>query len=223
MDLNRIINQARALAQRFQGAGRSEVRLPVFAYEDWRRIYCQPQTGQSVSEHHAQTKQSWYLMHFLRCAGVVVQPVPVAAAPFAQWAAGSGHDLKNPHDLAHAVGEYANDPATPPAHCRHGSLNPAYDGLGGLVTITVLGESEEQPEVMTVVQHSREGQVLQSLQLPAVDYSPQEAWEKAQEFLARVKPSQVFHDQQVRRPSYCPDCNGLMVSVASPQELERLH
>ncbi|RJX34682.1 MAG: hypothetical protein C4525_06420 [Desulfarculus sp.] len=221
MDLNRIINQARDLAQRFQAAGRNEVRLPVFAYEDWRSIYNQPHTGQSLAEHHAQTKQNWYLMHFLRCMGVTVHPVPVAAGAFSQWARAGGRDLADPHELAHAVGHYANDPSTPPANCRHGSLNPAYDGLGGLVTITVLGESEEQPEVMTVVQHSREGQVLQSLQLPAVDFSPQEAWQQAQQFLERIKPSQVFHDQQVRRPSYCPECNGLMVSVASPQEAER--
>lgn len=219
MDLNQIIGQARDLAQRFVAAGRDQVRLPVFSYDDWRAIYGQPQRGQSLAEYRAQTKQSWYLMHFLRCLGAVVYPVPVAAGPFAQWARDGGHRLEDPHQLAHALGEYVNDSSTPRASCLHGSLNPAYDGLGGLATITVFGESEDRPEVMTVVQHSSEGQVLQSLQLPAVDFSPQEAWEQAQAFLDRVGPSRVFHDQKVRRPEYCPDCNGLLVNVASPQEV----
>lgn len=223
MDLNKIINQARAMAEAFVGAGRDEVRLPVFSYEDWCIIYDQPNTGESLDEYRSQTKQSWYLMHFLRAMNAVVHPVPVAAGPFAVWAKGSGHQLSDAHDLAHAVGEYVNDPATPLANCRHGSLNPDYDGLGGLATITVLGESDKMPEVMTVVQHGSEGNVLQSLQLPAVDFSPEQAWELAKEFLDRVKPSKVFHDEKIRKPEYCPDCNGLLVSVASPEETKAPH
>jgi hypothetical protein len=223
LDLNKIINQARAMAEAFVGAGRDEVRLPVFSYEDWRGIYGQANTGESLGEYRAQTKQSWYLMHFLRAMNAEVYPVPVAAAPFAIWAQDTDHELGNAHDLAHAVGEYVNDPATPLANCRHGSLNPTYDGLGGLATITVFGESEQVPEVMTVVQHGSEGNVLQSLQLPAVDFSPQEAWDLAKEFLDRIKPSRVFHDEKVRQPAYCPDCNGLMVNVASPDELKAKH
>ncbi|MFH2127506.1 MAG: hypothetical protein ABIK12_13380 [Pseudomonadota bacterium] len=223
MDLSKVINSSRDLARRFVALGHDTVRLPVFSFSDWQAIYKRPSSGSSLADFRRQAKQNWYLMHFLREMNVEVVPVPVAAGPFGQWSEGSEHDLGNAHDLAHAVGEYVNDPATPPAGCRHGSLNSAYDGLGGLATITVFGEEGGTPEVMTVVQHSSEGQVLQSLQLAAVDYSPETAWEEAKKFLDRVKPQRVYHDETVRVPEYCSDCNGLMVSVASPQEVAAPH
>ncbi|MCF8048325.1 MAG: hypothetical protein K9L19_12325 [Desulfarculaceae bacterium] len=223
MDLNKVINNSRDLARRFVAQGHDTVRLPVFSFSDWQAIYDRPSTGASLAEYRRQAKQNWYLMHFLREMNVEVVPVPVAAGPFSQWASDSEHNLGDPHDLAHAVGEYVNDEATPPATCRHGSLNSAYDGLGGLATITVFGEEGGTPEVMTVVQHSSEGQVLQSLQLAAVDYSPETAWEEAKKFLDRIKPQRVYHDETVRQPEYCSDCNGLMVSVASPEEAAAPH
>lgn len=223
MDLTQVINNSRHLARRFVAQGHETVRLPVFSFSDWQAIYSRPSSGASLAEFRRQAKQNWYLMHFLRDMNVEVLPVPVAAGPFSQWATDSEHNLGDPHDLAHAVGEYVNDPNTPPAGCRHGSLNPTYDGLGGLATITVFGEEGGTPEVMTVVQHSSEGQVLQSLQLAAVDYSPEAAWEEAKKFLDRVKPQRVYHDDKVRQPEYCTDCNGLMVSVVSPEEVARVN
>ncbi len=223
MDLKQVINSSRDLARRFVAQGHDTVRLPVFSFADWQAVYGRPSSGASLAEHRRQAKQNWYLMHFLRDMNVEVLPVPVAAGPFTLWAQGGEHNLKDPHDLAHAVGEYINDPATPPAACRHGALNPAYDGLGGLATITVFGEEGGIPEVMTVVQHTTDGQVMQSLQLAAVDYSPEAAWEEAKKFLDRVRPQRVYHDETVRQPEYCPDCNGLMVSVASPEEAAAPH
>ncbi|MCB2193541.1 MAG: hypothetical protein KQI62_18345 [Deltaproteobacteria bacterium] len=223
MDLSQIINNSREMARRFVAKGHDTVRLPVFSFSDWQAVYDRPSDGASLAEFRRQAKQNWYLTHFLREMNVEVLPVPVAAGPFAQWAEGSEHDLKDAHDLAHAVGEYVNDESTPPAACRHGSLNPAYDGLGGMVTITVFGEEGGTPEVMTVVQHSMDGQVLQSLQLAAVDYTPEAAWEEAKKFLDRIKPQRVYHDEKVRQPEYCTDCNGLLVSVASPEEASLPH
>jgi hypothetical protein len=219
LDLKQVIETSRSLAQRFVAQGHDEVRLPVFAFEDWRVIYERPGDGASLADHYRQAKQNWYLMHFLRAMNVEVFPVPVTAGAFAGWARDGEHNLSDPHELAHAVGEYVNDPATPVSACRHGSLNSDYDGLGGMATITVLGEDEDTPEVMTVVQHTSDGQVLQSLQMAAVDFSPQAAWDEAKRFLARIRPDKVFHDQTVRRPEYCPDCNGLLVSVASPEDV----
>ncbi|MBU1276937.1 MAG: hypothetical protein KJ720_16285 [Proteobacteria bacterium] len=218
MELSQVINSSRDLARRFVAQGHDTVRLPVFSFGDWQAIYKRPSSGASLAEYRRQAKQNWYLMHFLREMNVEVLPVPVASGPFSQWAQDSEHNLGDPHDLAHAVGEYVNDPQIPVSTCRHGSLNSAYDGLGGLATITVFGEEGGIPEVMTVAQHTTDGQVLQSLQLAAVDYSPEAAWEEAKKFLDRVRPTRVYHDETVRLPEYCPDCNGLLVSVASPEE-----
>ncbi|MCF8034527.1 MAG: hypothetical protein K9K66_13190 [Desulfarculaceae bacterium] len=219
MDLKKVIDTSRSLAQRFVAKGHETVRLPVFTFDDWRAVYDRPGDGASLADYQRQVKQNWYLMHFLRAMEVEVLPVPVAAGPFAAWAQETDHKLSDGHELAHAVGEYVNDPETPVSSCRHGSLNPDFDGLGGMATITVLGEEEDAPEVMTVVQHTSDGQVLQSLQMAAVDFSPQAAWEEAQRFLGRVRPDKVFHDEKVRKPEYCTDCNGLLVSVASPEDV----
>ncbi len=219
MDLKKIIETSRALAQRFSAQGHETVRLPVFSFDDWRAVYDRPSAGASLADYLRQVKQNWYLMHFLRAMDIEVLPVPVTAGPFATWAQETEHKLGDGHELAHAVGEYVNDPETPVATCRHGSLNPDFDGLGGTATITVFGEDENTPEVMTVVQHTSDGQVLQSLQMAAIDYSPQAAWDEAKRFLARVRPQKVFHDEKVRKPEYCPDCNGLLVSVASPEDV----
>ena len=219
MDVKQVIETSRSLAQRFKSQGHEQVRLPVFTFDDWRAVYDRPSDGSSLAQYLRQVKQNWYLMHFLRALEVEVLPVPVTAGAFAAWAKESEHSLSDGHELAHAVGDYVNDPNTPVSACRHGALNPDFDGLGGMATITVLGEDEDTPEVMTVVQHTRDGQVLQSLQMAAIDYSPQAAWDEAKRFLARVRPDKVFHDEKIRKPEYCTDCNGLLVSVASPEDV----
>lgn len=129
MDLTQVINNSRDLARRFVAQGHDTVRLPVFSFGDWQAIYRRPSDGNSLAEFRRQAKQNWYLMHFLREMKVEVVPVPVAAGPFGQWAEDSEHNLADPHDLAHAVGS-SSTTRIPPATCRHGSLNSAYDGLG---------------------------------------------------------------------------------------------
>ena len=100
-------------------------------------------------------------MHFLREMGVEVLPVPVKAAQFLPWAENTSHDLADGHDLAHAVGEYVNDPATPVTACQHSDLMAGLlVGQGpALATLTIFGETNEQPEVMSVVIHRPDGQI----------------------------------------------------------------
>lgn len=222
MNLSSLIEQARAMAKQFVAKGHAEVRLPVFDYEDWRQIYRRPAQGSSLSEFRQQTKTSFYLMHFLREMGVEVLPVPVRASQFLPWAQKTSHDLADGHDLAHAVGEYVNDPVTPTTGCRHSDmLSGLLPGQGpALATITVFGENNEQPEVMSVVIHRPDGQVLTSLEILAVDHTPQEAWDQAVAFLDRFRPGRVFHDHTIRYPEYCADCNALLVNVASAADIE---
>lgn len=221
MNSSQIIARARSLAEAFVGQGRDEVRLPVFDYEDWRSIHRKPAQGSSLSEWREQTRLNWYLMHFLRGMNVEVTPVPVRAEAFGTWAAAGTHDLGDGHELAHAVGEYVNDRLVMPAACRHSDPG---DGVGlgqgpPLATLTVFGENADEPEAMAVAAHRPDGQVLASLEVLAAEHSPQQAWEQVERFLGRWQPAKVFHDQTVRRPEFCADCNSLLLSLASQQDI----
>lgn len=221
MNTSQIIARARSLAEAFVGQGKDEVRLPVFDYEDWRAIYRKPSQGSSLSEWREQTRLNWYLMHFLRGMNVKVTPVPVRAEAFETWAAKGHHDLGDGHELAHAVGEYVNDTLVPPAACRHSDPGDGVSlGQGPpLATLTVFGETSDEPEAMAVAVHRPDGQVLASLEVLAAEHSPQEAWDQVDHFLGRWQPAKVFHDQTVRRPEFCADCNSLLLSVASQQDI----
>lgn len=222
MNLGNIIRQSKQTAGAFRQKGHKEVRLPVFAFEDWREVYSRPADGQAVSDFRTHLKRNWYLMHYLRRDGVRVVPVPVRSEPFKAWAAKTGHTLSDGHELAHAVGEYVNDDLTPVAYCRHGEpdLDPALEP-DLLATITVFGDDAEMPEVMSAVLHRPDGSVLDTLEILAVECDPQEAWQRVGIWLDDNEPKQVFHDKVIRRPEYCADCNGLLVNVASSADQEQ--
>jgi hypothetical protein len=153
--------------------------------------------------------------------GVEVVPVPVRATDFSAWAKATNHVLTCQHELGHALGEYVNDTATPVTQCRQQGWDIA-TGSGedpALTTITIFGESSEQPEVMSVVLHQADGQVLNTIEVLAADQTPQRAWELVERFLDHHRPTRVFHDQTIRYPNYCSDCNGLLVNVASAADI----
>jgi hypothetical protein len=222
LSTRKIIDQAQALARDFVERGHRRVRLPVFAYEDWCEIYRRPPGGESLHAFRTQQRRTWYLMRFLGDEGVEVEAVPVKADELLDWAEGGDHDLNDPHELAHAVGEYVNRPQARTSACRHAELpQGTAQALGAtLATLTVFGERPEEPEVMSIVLHRPDGAVLHSLEILACQHSPQEAWEQVQAYLDRHRPERVFHDRTVRRPEFCPDCNALLVHVASPEEVE---
>ncbi len=220
VNLAQIVDQARSLAQAFAQKGHQEVRLPVFGFEDWREIYHKPADGPSLAEFRVQLKRNWYLMHFLRRDGIKVLPVPVKPAPLMAWAADTGHQLDNGHDLAHAVGEYVNRPETPVAMCRHAEPEHLSESRPGLLgTVTVFGDTPDAPEIMSVVLHAGDGTVLSTLEILAAECSPQEAWQRVEIYLDDHGPGKVFQDQVIRRPEYCEDCGGLLVNVASAADI----
>ena len=222
MDLEKTIQWARATAQNFAQRQHQVVRLPAFSFEDWMAVYGRPSDGASLSAFRTQQRRNFYLAHFLRDQGMVVEPVPIMADNFQAWAQQEEHKLDNGHELAHAVGDYVNQPLAPLAACRHQEEWDELEVEPGdyLATITVFGESEEAPEVMSVVLHEEDGRVIYTMELLAAEMSPQQAWDQAKAFLNRHRPKKVFHDQTVRRPEFCADCNGLMVNVASSRDVE---
>lgn len=221
MNVRSIIDQARAMARQFVSAGREGVRLPAFEFADWRTIHDRPEDGPSLHEFRVLTKVHFYLTRFLRDMGVEVAPVPVRAVEFMAWAKATGHALSDQHELGHALGDYVNDAATPVTQCRHQGwdIAPGSGGEPTLATITIFGENSEQPEVMSAVLHRADGQVLDTIEVLAADHGPEQAWGMVEAFLDRHRPARVFHDQTIRYPNYCADCNGLLVNVASAADI----
>jgi hypothetical protein len=222
LQTSRIIDEARALARDFVARGRDQVRLPVFAFEDWRKIYGKPSDGPALNSYRTQTRRSWYLFRFLREMGVEVLPTPVRAGAFLDWAAQGERNLEDGHELAHAVGEYVNHPGAPTTQCRPAA--PPGEALvvegPRMATITTFGETAESPEVLSVALHRPDGEVIATLEVLGSEHGAEEAWQKATEFLDRCTPQKVFHDRTVRRPEFCADCNALLVNVASAKDIE---
>lgn len=222
MKTSQIIQEAEKLADTFIAKGMDSVRLPVFDFMDWCAIYKRPSEGSSIAAFRQQVRRTWYLLHFLRTKGVEVSTVPVRQGEFLAWAQGGEHNLSDGHEIAHAVGEYVNDPAVPVSRCNHkGVPREVLDQLGpNLATITVFGEDPEEPEAIVTVIHRSDGSVLNRIQVLAIESTPQEAWDKIKGFLDEHKLERVFHDQDVRRPEFCPDCNSLMGNVASLEDIK---
>lgn len=221
MNTARIVNEARAMADRFVEQGGRTVKVPVFDYDNWREVYRREQDGSSLTAHRDHSRRNFYLMHYLRAKGVEVVPVAVRADEFAAWVAGGEHDLSDGHGLAHAIGDYVNRPEAKAAPCQHSSelIDELARAAGAVATITAFGDDSENPEVLSAVLHTPDGEVLATLELLAAEMTAQQAWEKVERFLDRYAPRGVFHDRTVRRPEFCGDCNALLVNVASPEDV----
>ena len=192
----------------------------MFAFEDWKIIYNRPGTGGALDEFRTQQKRTWYLMRFLRDAGVRVIPVAVTASDLLDWAGDTDHELTDSHSRAHAVGDFVNQ-AGRPTNCAHTYPEISLGAGEALATLTVYGESEDIPEIMGVAIHLADGQVITALEIMAIRHTPEDAWGLAQDFIRRHRPARVFHDQTVRRPEYCADCGALLMSVAAREDIER--
>lgn len=222
MKTSQIIQEAEKLADTFIAQGLDSVRLPVFDFMDWCAIYKRPSEGASIAAFRDQLRRTWYLLHFLRKKGIEVHTVPVRENEFLAWAESGEHDLSDGHEIAHAVGEYVNDPAVPVSRCNHlGVPKEVLEQLGpNLATIAVFGEDPEEPEAIVTVVHRADGSVLDRIQVLAIEHTPEEAWDQIKTFLDSHKLERVFHDQSVRRPEFCPDCNSLMGNVASAEDIK---
>jgi len=221
LDTTKIIGQARSMAQRFSGGIKRQMRLPVFDFDDFLDVYDLPANGLGLSQYRDHCRRTWYLMQFLRQAGVEPQAVAVGGQAFAQWARATGQDLSDGHGRAHAVGDFVNDPAHKPSQCQHVSPMASLAVGSALATISLLGESPDQPEVVGVALHLRDGQVLEVFNVLTCDHTPEQAWGMVSGFLDGRQPRRVFQDQTVRRPEFCPDCGELLCNVASSRDVEQ--
>lgn len=208
------------MAQRFASGPQRQLRLPVFDFDDFLDVYQLPTNGAALGQFREHCRRSWYLMQFLRDRGVEPVPVAVAAEAFADWAEATGQNLADGHGRAHAVGDFVNDPANKPAACQHANQLASLAVGAGLATISLFGESPDQPEIVSVALHLHDGQVLEVFNVLTCDHSPQQAWEMVSGFLDQRQPRRVFQDQTVRRPEFCPDCGELLCNVASSDDVD---
>lgn len=209
------------MAQRFTAGGREELRLPVFEFDDFIDVYDLHPDGAALGQYRDHCRRTWYLLYFLRAMDAKPVPVAVDAAEFAQWAQRNGQNLGDGHGRAHAVGDFINHPGAKPAQCQHASqLAPLAVG-SALATISLFGEDPDQPEVVSVALHLRDGEVLETLNVLTCDHTPDEAWNMVDGFLDARRPKRVFNDQTVRRPEFCAQCGELLCNVASERDVEQ--
>ncbi len=220
MQTTKIIQQARGMAQRFAAGKNKQMRLPVFDFDDFLDVYNLSADGTSLTQFRDQCRRTWYLMHFMRGLGMEPVPIQVTSDGFEKWLESHPHDTSDGHELAHAVGDYINDPAIQPSQCEHSS---EFVGLAkgvALATITLFGEDPDMPEVVGVALHLHDGEVLETLEVFTAEHSPDEAWNIVQGFLDQHQPRRVFKDETVRRPEFCSDCGALLSNVASVQDVD---
>ena len=220
MQTTKIIQQARGMAQRFAAGKNKQMRLPVFDFDDFLDVYSLSADGASLTQFRDHCRRTWYLMHFMRGLGMDPVPIQVTAGGFEKWLENHPHDTSDGHELAHAVGDYINDPAVRPAQCEHSSEIAGLAKGVALATITMFGEDPDMPEVVGVALHLHDGQVIETMEVVTAEHSPDEAWNMVQGFLDQHQPRRVFKDDTVRRPEFCSDCGALLSNVASVQDVD---
>lgn len=208
------------MAQRFAAGDNKQMRLPVFDFDDFLDVYDLTPDGSALAKFRDHCRRTWYLMHFMRGLGMDPVPIQVTANGFENWLENHPHDTSDGHELAHAVGDYVNEPSVQPAKCSHSNEFAELAKGVGLATITMFGENPDMPEVVGVALHLHDGEVIETLEVLTSEYSPQDAWNIVQGFLDRHQPKQVFKDDTVRRPEFCSDCGMLLCNVASAADID---
>ena len=212
-------------AQAAKKQGVTSVRLPVLSFTEYCRVFEHEDDFSSRQAHRAHQKRNFYFKRFLENQGIDVTMVTCRSHELATWAREHEHALNTDRERTHALAHFVSRPDLPPAACVHKrplTAAMADSGLELYATITTYGESPERPEVLSTAVHTQEGQVVESLEILAVDHSPQEAFGLCSDFMAKHGVVNAFHDSTVRRPEFCPDCGELLVNVAGLSEYDRL-
>jgi len=225
MNTLQIIKSAQENADRAAAQGARGVRLPVVSFEDWRNFHGRKDDLSAREAHRAEQKRNYYFKRFLEAKGIGVAMVTCRADPVREWAVENDHPMQSQGERLHVLAHYVNQPDLPPAQCIHKrplTADMAGSGLELNATLTTYGESPDAPEILSTVVHTRDGGVLESLEVLGVEHSPQEAFDLAMDLMSRHGVRNAFQDPQVRRPEFCPDCNELLVHTASAREYSRI-
>lgn len=224
-DTQQIIVSSREYARLAKSRGVASVRLPVMGFAEWARFFDRTDDLAARERHRGWQKRNFYFKRFLEAEGIAVTVITCPAQAVRDWAEAHGHPMTSEDERTHVLAHYVNQPDLPPAQCVHQRpLTAAMAGSGITLygTVTWFGEGPDRPEVLSTVVHTRDGWVVESLELLGADHTVQEAFGLATEFLSRHGVRTAFQDPDVRRPEFCPDCGELLVHTAGPQEYGRV-
>jgi len=75
---------------------------------------------------------------------------------------------------------------------------------------------------LSAVVHLRDGSPVAYENILASERSPQEAQMITMDFFDEYKVTEVFTTPGVHPPTFCEDCNELLVKVADPEEVNQI-
>lgn len=225
MDVLGTIKTAKNQARQAKERGLKTVRLPVLNFEEWAEFFNRTDDLAGREAYRAWQKRNFYFKRFLEAEGVEVTVISAKAKDAADWAVANNHPLTSNKERTHVLTHYINQPDLPPSQCVHKrplTTDMSSSGLELFATLTTFGERPDLPEILSAVIHTKDGWVVESLEVLGVEHTPKEAFEMAAGLMARHGVENAFYDEKVRRPEYCPDCGEVLVHTASHLEYEQM-
>ena len=225
MNTSRIIAAAMQAADTAKKNGAAKIKLPVMEFSEWARFHFRSDNLASREAFRADQKRNYYFKRFLESRDIEVVMIVCPADKLIDWADENDHPLTTEQERTHVLAHYTNSPGVCSSQCVHKKPDAsAFLSLGPEVfgTLSMFGETQESPEILSAVVHTRDGKVVDSKEILAIEHESDEAFNLASEFFRSCGVQKAFLDKTVRRPDFCPDCNELLVNVASELEYQHL-
>jgi hypothetical protein len=223
MKTAQLIRQAMHSADHLLEHGVKEVRLPLLLYKDWLEFYGREDGGESRERRRLEQKLDWYLTHFLRAKEAKVEIALISRQTLLEELGELGSSLDTDKEKRTALNKLSQMGKGVPAPCKHTfELNPVEEMLPKVGTVTLFGEPEDGPEIMSAVVHLKDGSTLAYENVLASEHSPQEAQAICLSFFDRYSVTEVFSSPGLHTPEFCEDCNELLVKVADPDEVAQV-
>ncbi len=218
-----LIKQTMAAADHLLEHSVRDVNLPILLYRDWLEFYGLPDNSRSMERRRMEQKQDWYLSRFLRDKDASVQFMLISRKTLMESLEELGLPIDTDKDKRTALNKLSQAGKGFPAPCKHSLELDAVTAMRQRVgTVTIFGEPEDGPEILSAVVHLKDGSPVAYENILASERSPQEAQMITMDFFDDYKVTEVFTTPGVHPPTFCEDCNELLVKVADPEEVERV-
>ena len=223
MTTSQLIKQAMFSADHLLEHNVEHVQLGLLLYRDWLEFYNRTDNPASRSARRMEQKLDWYLMRILKKKNVKVEIVLIPRLEVIEGVGeldipiGSDKEKKTALNMLARMGKGKTAP------CQHiFEYNEIADISECLGTITIYGELNEPPEIMSAVIHLEDGSPLAFENVLAMEHSPQEARNQCFALFDRYNVKGVFNSPKTFPPEFCEDCNQLLLKVANPDEVENI-
>ena len=218
-----LIKQTMAAADHLLEHGVREVRLPLLLYRDWLEFYGLVDDGRSLERRRMEQKQDWYLSRFLRNKGASALFALIGRKTLLESVGEAEASIETDKEKRTFLNTLSQAGKGSPAPCKHSFGREAALALEPLVgTVTIFGEPLDGPEILSAVVHLKDGSPVAYENILASERSPQEAQQITMDFFDEYKVTEVFTTPGVHKPTFCEDCNELLVKVADPEEVSSI-